>query len=243
MTEADSPIWAILPVKSLTAAKQRLGGVLDAKERRALMLHSTRDVLRALSRSSELSGILLVSRDKTALQLGSEFGAQPMLTDSDDGQSAAIEGAVRLLAQQGVGKTLTIPGDTPLLTPQDVDAVSRTLSVANSLTIVSNVDGTGTNCIAASPPDLIPYQFGHNSFERHVSTARSVGIEPKVLRFPGLELDIDTQADLVALMAEAPITETQRYLIESGIAERCGAVTPGLQKLPTHVDRMVPIRP
>ena len=243
MTRAGSPIWAILPVKSLTAAKQRLGGVLDAKERQALMLHSTRDVLRALSLSSELSGILLVSRDKTALQLGSEFGVQRMLTDSDDGQSAAIEGAVQQLAQQGVSKTLTIPGDTPLLMSQDVDTICRSLSAANPLTIVSNTDGTGSNCIAASPPDLIPYQFGEGSFERHVSAARAAGIEPTVLRCPRLELDIDTQADLVALMARAPITETQRFLTESGIAERCDAIPTRLQKLPSHAGQMVSLRP
>ncbi|MGI9219596.1 MAG: 2-phospho-L-lactate guanylyltransferase [Woeseiaceae bacterium] len=242
MTEVGSPIWAVLPVKSLTAAKQRLAGVLSAAERRALMLHSTRDVLRALSRSSDVSGILLVSRDKTALQLGSEFGAQPVLTESDDGQSAAVESAVKLLAKRGVRRTLTIPGDTPLLTPQDVDAICRTLSAANPLTIVSNLDGTGTNCIAASPPDLIPYQFGENSFERHVSAARSAGIEPHVLRFPGLELDIDTQADLVALMAQAPNTETQRFLTESGIAERCGAVTTSQQQLPTHAGQAMSLR-
>lgn len=227
MTESDSPVWAILPIKSLAGAKQRLSGTLDADERRTLMYHSIRDVLRALSRSAALSGVLLVSKDRTALALGSACGAETLVTKADNGQSHAIECAVELLKRQGIDKTMTIPGDAPLLSPKDIDTICRTLTTKNTLTIVSNADGTGTNCIAASSPGLIPYQFGADSFRRHVLSAREVGVEPLILRRQGLELDIDTEADIRELLKHATASEAQRFLIASGIAARCRTSTAG----------------
>ena len=43
------PIWAIVPVKNLARAKQRLAGLLDAVERQRLGLAMLEDVLKALA--------------------------------------------------------------------------------------------------------------------------------------------------------------------------------------------------
>lgn len=217
MTRSASPVWAILPIKSLDNAKQRLSEILSADERRVLMLNSARDVLAALSRSSRLSGILLVSKDATALALGREYGARPLMVDSDNGHSDAINQAVEFLRKQDVTATVTIPGDAPLLTARDVDDVCDALKKSPSLVIVSNSDGTGTNCIGASPPNLIPYQFGCNSFARHVSSANDAGVKPTILNLPRFELDIDTESDVAALMNEQPLTATQKFLVAAEI--------------------------
>jgi 2-phospho-L-lactate guanylyltransferase len=190
------------------------------------MLNSARDVLTALSLSSRLSGILLVSKDTIALELGREYGVRNLMVDSDNGQSDAINQAVEFLRKNGVAATLTIPGDVPLLMAHDIDTVCSTLESGASLTIVSNSDGTGSNCIGASSPNLIPYQFGCNSFARHVSSARDAGIEPTVLKLPRLELDIDTESDIAALMNNQPRTATQKFLVASGIGLRCSAPRP-----------------
>ena len=221
--KSASPIWAILPIKSLGDAKQRLCNILSPDERRELMLVSARDVMSALSRSTRLSGILLVSKDTTALELGREYGVHQLIVNYDDGQSDAIIQAVELLRKKGVTATLTIPGDVPLVKARDIDVVCNTLDSAPSLTIVSNSDGTGSNCIAASPPDLIAYRFGSNSFARHISSARAAGVEPTVLTLPRVELDIDMESDIATLMNHRPRTATQRFLVASGIGLRCSA--------------------
>lgn len=218
MTRSAAAVWAILPIKSLDSAKQRLSNILSPDERRVLMLNSARDVLAALSRSSRLSGILLVSKDATALALGREYGVRTLMVDSDNGHSDAINQAVEFLRKQDVTAIVTIPGDAPLLTAQDVDIVCDSLTTRPSLTIVSNSDGTGTNCIGASPPDLIPYQFGCNSFERHVSSAHDAGVEPTILNLPRFELDIDTEYDVAELMKNQPRTATQKFLLASELA-------------------------
>lgn len=223
MTVPASPTWAIVPIKSLEGAKQRLCKILSLNERRELMLNSTRDVLSALSHSSLLSGVLLVSKDRTVLALGREFGVRNLVIAHDRGQSDAVNQGADFLRKNGIATTLTIPGDVPLVTANDIDAVCTTLENAPTLTIVPNSDGTGSNCIGASAPGLISYQFGCNSFARHISSAHDAGIEPTILHLPRLELDIDTESDIAALMDHQARTATQKFLIASGIGRRCTA--------------------
>jgi len=220
------PVWAILPVKSFRNAKQRLRTALTPNERRKLVHNSLWDVLTALGQSSRLAGILMVSRDPDALAMAREFGVRPLIMDTDTGQSDAIDRAVQFLRSEGVTATMTIPGDTPLVMAEDIDSVCNTLGKAPAVTIVPNMDGTGSNCIGASPPDLIPYQFGDNSFAKHLSCAHKACVEPRILELPRLELDIDTTGDIARLMDYEPRTATQKYLLESGILERCMTVKP-----------------
>jgi 2-phospho-L-lactate guanylyltransferase len=66
-------IHAIVPVKELHRAKQRLARVLDAHERQTLSLAMLNDVLVALSRSP-VSRIIVIGRDVEA------YGIQRALT-------------------------------------------------------------------------------------------------------------------------------------------------------------------
>src|SRR5690606_41267907 len=61
--------WAVLPVKDLAGAQQRLAGVLGAAERRDLFAAMLEDVLGALAASGGLAGVLVVTRDPLAQDL------------------------------------------------------------------------------------------------------------------------------------------------------------------------------
>ena len=54
-------MWALLPIKTLAAAKQRLSHLLNASERQKLFTAMLHDVLAVLFRQSEVEGIILVS--------------------------------------------------------------------------------------------------------------------------------------------------------------------------------------
>jgi len=58
------------------------------------------------------------------------------------------------------------------------------------------------------------------SFAPHQALARAAGIEPRVVRLPGLGLDIDTLEALRDFANVASDTRTGRYLTESGLASR-----------------------
>ena len=69
-----SHLWAVVPVKNLENAKQRLAGVLGAAERHDLFRAMLEDVLSALSSCRGLGGVLMVTRDAEAKALAQRYG-------------------------------------------------------------------------------------------------------------------------------------------------------------------------
>lgn len=213
-------IWAVLPVKDFAAAKQRLAGVLCPDERRALFAAMLEDVLGALAASPGLTGILMVTRDPVAQDLGARYGAKVLMEHENRGHTAASTLGARTLAQQGVAGMMQVPADLPLLTPADIAALLAAHAYAPAVTLAPSRDERGTNAVVCSPADLLPLRFGDDSFAPHLECARAIGIEPQIVRRPGLALDIDTPDDLAAFLAAPSPTRAFAYLAGSGIAER-----------------------
>ena len=217
---ADSPIQALLPVKDFENAKQRLSPLLDARERRELFAAMLEDVLEALAGTASIAGILVVTRHAGARALAERYGATTLGEVMNLGQTSAVTSGARALCAGGAAGMIAVPADIPLVQPEDIDAVLAAHSPAPSITIAPARDDLGSNTVACSPPQVLPFRFGENSFHPHLSRARALGIEPGVVRRPRLALDIDTPADLRAFAAEPSDTRAYRCLEESGILPR-----------------------
>lgn len=213
-------MWAVLPVKDLVGAKQRLASVLSPLERRNLFRAMVEDVLATLSNVAGLDGIAVVSRDPVVATLAQAYGARLIEEHENGGQTAAVTAAAARLAAEGVDGLLAVPGDVPLATPLEIVEVLARHGAAPAMTIVPARDQQGSNCIACSPPDAIGFRFGDGSFRRHLQAARRRGISARVIHAPGLGLDIDTPADLELLLSRPGNTRAHRYLDVGGIAAR-----------------------
>ena len=217
-------MWAVIPVKDMANAKQRLAEVLDPSERRRLFRCMFEDVLATVSRARRLAGVMVVTRDGAAAEIAQERGARVLRDDQNRGQSAAVGHAAAVLAGEGVAGMLTLPGDVPLVTEEEIAAVlgahGGAHGAAPALSIVPARDGRGSNCMALTPPGAIPFRFGDDSFLPHLDEARRRGITARVLELPGLGLDIDTPADLRELLRRPGAGATRAYLETSGIAVR-----------------------
>src|SRR5258707_490022 len=62
-------MWAVVPVKELDRAKERLAPVLPPERRRALMLAMLEDVLTALAASAEITQLLAAHRPAPAFTI------------------------------------------------------------------------------------------------------------------------------------------------------------------------------
>ncbi|MDP6587916.1 MAG: 2-phospho-L-lactate guanylyltransferase [Alphaproteobacteria bacterium] len=213
-------MWAVVPVKDMAGAKERLAPVLGAGERRELFRAMLGDVLGALSGAPSLDGIALITRDPEAGALGCRFGAEIIAEGDNRGQTAAVSHGISRLMARGVAGIMQVPGDVPLATAAEFEQVIAAHLPAPAMTIVPARDEQGSNCVLCSPPDAVPLRFGDNSFFPHLDAAQAAGIEPTVCALPGLGLDIDTPDDLAALMARPADTLSHAYLAESGIAAR-----------------------
>jgi 2-phospho-L-lactate/phosphoenolpyruvate guanylyltransferase len=205
-------VWAVVPVKELERAKMRLAPLLSSQVRQALMLAMLEDVLAALAAVSDLAGLAVVTADAAARRLAIEYGARIMEIGARDGHTGAVAAAARLLAEEGRPGMLTLPGDVPLVTADEIRQLLAAHAQQPAFTIAPARDERGSNAIICSPPDAVPLRFGEDSFFPHLRAAKACGIRPTVLRLPGIALDLDTPEDLAAFVRQPSPTRARAVL-------------------------------
>ncbi len=191
-------IVAILPVKSFGGAKQRLAHELSPGPRRGLAEAMFSDVLVALRRTASIDRVLVVSGDSDAQQIAGGYGAG-VLDDQQRGHSAAALLGIAQAMESGARRVLLVPGDCPLLDPEELEGLLGRPAGPRSALIVPDRHGTGTNALLLTPPDSLEPAFGPGSCERHAAGARARGTVHEVVHVASLALDIDTPEDLAAL--------------------------------------------
>ena len=108
-----SDVWACVPVKEFTGAKQRLSSLLSPQQREILAETMLEDVLEALSGAARLAGIMVNTVDPRAATLAERYGARVVSEAARDGHTGAVNGMGRVLAAEGKGALMTLPGDIP----------------------------------------------------------------------------------------------------------------------------------
>lgn len=192
---------AILPVKSFDAAKQRLGSLLGSGSRHALAQAMFQDVLATLRKVEGIEQIVVVASEPTV-----EFAADEQVVlledEAQDGQSPAALIGIHWAVASGFERVLLVPGDTPLLAADELDALLAAAETdETAVVIVPDRHGTGTNGLLLRPPSAIAPSFGPDSLQRHVAAAQAAGVTSRVERVPSLVFDVDTSDDLEVLAA------------------------------------------
>ncbi|MBI4561000.1 MAG: 2-phospho-L-lactate guanylyltransferase [Candidatus Rokubacteria bacterium] len=210
---------AAVPAKDLENAKQRLAQVLAPDERRALARAMLEDVLDALLEAG-LDGVFVVTRDPEVIALALRF--QVAILEEAEGRShtEAVALAQRVAAECSAQRFLTIPGDVPQVTAQEIAALVGAAPPGPGVVLVPSRSGFGTNGALLSPPDVIRLKFGEPSFANHLIAARRGGLDPVVLQLPGLGLDIDAPEDLRALLESGRSTRSSDLLRALGVEGR-----------------------
>ena len=207
-------VWAAVPVKEFTGAKQRLAALLTPEQREVLAATMLEDVLAALAGARRLGGILVNTLEPRAAALAGRYGARVVADGARAGHTGAVMGMARILAAEGHAM-LTLPGDIPRVTAAEIDAVVASCRPPPSFTIVPAHDELGSNAVLCAPPAAVPLRFGDDSYFPHLAAARRYGIEPTILRLPGIALDIDHPADL-RMFLRAPRIATKTLAVLEG---------------------------
>ena len=215
----------ILPIKDLTHAKKRLMGTLSPEERFGLAQAMLADTLRAARGVRNAHKIYVITNYPPAIALARENCWEVLEESEQISESASVDAASRICMQCGIHGLLRIPLDLPLIQPSDIDDLLALETSPPSLIIVPSRDGTGTNAILRTPPDLFPSQFGTGSFAKHLASAASAGAHIIVRRNPRLEMDVDDESDLGALLQrDLSGTETEKWLRDSGVQARFATI-------------------
>jgi 2-phospho-L-lactate guanylyltransferase len=179
------------------------------------------DTFRAVSGVKFAEKIFVITNYAPAMELGAKNGWETLREGHQVSESASVDLASRLCAGRGVTGLLRLPLDLPLIQPGDIDELLATECDAPAVVLVPSRDGTGTNAILRMPPTLFPSHFGPGSFAKHRSEAGQAEARIIIRRNARLEMDVDDEADLRALLQhDLSHTATGKWLEESGVATR-----------------------
>ncbi len=211
----------LLPVKDLNNAKKRLIGVLTPEERFALADAMLADTIRAVRGVCCAERIFVVTNYEPVMQLAEENQWEILREEQQISESDSVDAASQICEHLSVTGLLRLPLDLPLIQSSDIDELLTVECQAPALVIVPSRDGTGTNAMMRTPPTLFPSHFGSGSFAKHLAEAERAHARVMVRRNARLEMDVDDEADLRALLEHhLSGTETGRWLRASGVEAR-----------------------
>jgi len=190
---------ALIPVRAIAGAKNRLASCLGEEHRQELALAMLEDMLAALAAAACLDRLVVVSSDADLLAHARRCGAEALDEGPPRGLNGAVAHAAARLEAEGVRRLLTIPGDVPLLDPFEIDALFEVNAERYPVVAAPSASATGTNGLLTSPPTCIDFRFEGESLDAYRRECRTRGVEMLILCLESFAVDIDTPADLAAL--------------------------------------------
>ena len=194
--------WAVVPVKQLSASKQRLRGVLTLRQRESLVTRMFTSVMGVLQQVNELEGIAIVTPETSTADVCVNAAkrianCKPVvwITDRGTGLNDAIATAAGHLESKGASAMLTVAADVPFVTTAEINIILAQ-GRRSSVVIVPDRACRGTNSLFLSLPRRFKPEFGEDSLSRHIAAAHRHGVVPFVRRLHGLSFDIDRPSDL-----------------------------------------------
>lgn len=220
-------MFALIPVKSFSKAKQRLSAVLDETSRSRLAEAMLRDVVAAIRGRQEIREAALCTADPVVAAVAPELNLA-VLADAPAGNlNASVAAAASVLARRGVDALMVVHGDLPLLTADELGTfiAAHRAGGSRAVTVAPDRRRGGSNLLAWDPRREFAPAYGPGSFRRHLETAVALGLSPIVCELPGAGFDIDETSDYARLIELAPHLppHTRRMLEE--LALRIGSGT------------------
>jgi FO synthase len=197
-------VWAVIPVKRLSVAKQRLASVLGVNREEFARTLAVRTIQTVID-SRLFGGVIVVTPD-ALIALDAKVHGAVVLDDGGASLNAACSLGGEEAIKLGADYCVLIPADLVLLTPSglaDLVADYATLRARNGHNAVGLVrckERTGTNMVFFSRLRPFAPAFGPDSFAAHMRASSPHAHE---LSSDEAAFDVDTAADFRQLCERA----------------------------------------
>ena len=225
---------ALLPIKRLALAKQRLAPLLTEAERGQLSLAMATDVLNALAQSATVSKIVVCASDARVSKLAQDFGADYIEESAlgCGGLNAVVSKLSQQFALSGVAKMAVLPCDIPGVNCTVINRIAANLE-QNDVVVCPDHHHIGTNILAWQLRHSFQSQYGPSSLQLHQQQAHEKMYSLALSESQGAALDLDTPDDLgifitqpAGLESATKNSRTLRYLLSIAIIERIDQYKP-----------------
>ncbi len=194
----------LIPVKEFHRSKNRLAPHFSKDARASLVEAMCKDFFGVVAASRGAERVFVVSAERQALDMARDHGWDTIVETEQTSESHSVDAASLHCASLGVTALLRLPIDIPLAIPSDVEAILNEASGEACAVLVPSREGTGTNALLRSPPDLFPSHFGPGSLALHIAEAERRGAQVKIVSNPRIAVDVDELDDLRAVAEHAP---------------------------------------
>lgn len=169
-----------------------------------------RDTARAVLAAGRVAELVVITDDDLVTRAVAELGARPVPDrPADDLNAAMRHGADEVAGLDGF--RVVLAGDLPALRPGELDEALA--AAGDRRGFVADAAGTGTVLLSVPPGEKLDPRFGVGSAAAHESS----GARPLDGGWPGLRQDVDTPADLAAVLALGPGPYTTALLGDDGL--------------------------
>ena len=211
--------FVIIPIKTFENSKNRLKSHLNDTIRMQLCELMAMDVLNAVLKNEEFDKIIIITKEKQAF---SKYTNDKIII-IEENEELGINQAIKFAYNQfNIGKSdavLILHADTPLISKDDINWMSDKLTSHESIAIIApSLRKDGTNALLVKPANLIKFQFGKNSYEKHLELLKNKqDLEVLIFENENISLDIDIFEDLIKFNQKKSKTLSQEFLIKEKI--------------------------
>lgn len=209
--------FVLIPVKNLKFANERLSSVLSQESRTSLAYAMLEDVFNSVAKSKIADKVAVVTMDRKAMLMADGHGFVIIQENDQKNESSSVDYALKICKDLGADSVLVVPGDAPLITPEDIDFIMEKVKDHPHVILVPSGDKLGTNAILRKPPDVLESMFGHDSFKKHIQQAEENEIPFEIYEIENLALDIDEPEDIETLRKLGQHTLAYRELVRLGL--------------------------
>ena len=190
-----SPLRVLVPMKPLDQAKSRLWADVPTVQRKAVILLMLDRVIRSVVSALGPSACQVIGGDEVVRRV-TELAGAAWREDPADKLNASLWVGMQAAYAEGCEATLYMPGDLPLVSPEDVGSVAKASDgYTRPVGVRASQDG-GTNALLMPAEAAFEPLLGLDSFARHTEAAERQGTPLVSLDLPGIAFDLDSHEDL-----------------------------------------------
>ena len=186
-------MWAIIPINEFSRSFTRLSSVLDLEQRMELAKNLSSRLIQILLTVDEVEKIVLFTCEKN---WPGELQHSKLVLRKDEDKKPLkqkIDSVADWAYGSGAKKMMYLSIDLPIVEKKDLKQIID--SHKHGLTLVQAKKDGGTNALIADLPRKINFQFGADSFRKHLEAAKLEKLKTNIQSTEGLSFDLDDHDD------------------------------------------------
>ena len=186
-------MWAIIPINEFSRSFTRLSSVLDLEQRMELAKNLSGRLIQILLAVDEVEKVILFTCEK---DWPVEMQHSKLVLRKDEDKKPLkqkIDSIADWVYELGAKKMMYLSIDLPIVEKKDITQIID--SHKHGLTLVQAKKDGGTNALIADLPRKINFQFGADSFRKHLEAAKLEKLKTNIQSAEGLSFDLDDQDD------------------------------------------------